>query len=680
MADFQERANKYRKKTNTPLQDESKVYGIDETLLNELCCYVISSNQSIHKFGVSSLKRLFDSISPESFKSNPIVFLKYQFLMAGLEIRAKGIRDQNIILSGINRKVDIEGLKEAPGFLKELSDTEVEYIEGTITSILNNACILSNVHTLMNLCQSYETANFRDRNNFVDMIRKNIENLNYQFRKNDMERDSSSTVFRLSGLEDSIEDIHRYITEPSFKLKTGMQGFNDLLGGGFEKGRVYSFFGLAGEGKTVTLENMMYQIWKYNNGFKTKDPTKKPCIVYLTMENFVIEYICALYHIMTRGKELKNCANADEAIAEFKKCKFEYGIDNNIEIVIKFKPVKSVSTDYLFRMTEELEEEGFETICVIQDYLMRLKPTVITKDTYEDLGTIVNDLKTFATIKQVPVITASQLNREAAKIVDESRCNNQVNIINRISRSNIGDSVNIDRNLDASIIIIPEIGQDNKKYMAFKLTKHRYPIDPRTRTLVYQPFYETSAIALEEDVGLPEPASKVTLGLDNDEIRKSFKNTFVVNPTESIKSLLERHNKTKENAEKNAEEMLKPGLSKTEKALSQEEIDRKAKEDIERRVNSILESQKINENKIEVVRLIKKKDRARLRGKLQPRIWGIEEQNKSIANIKLMKAREEAEIQSIIPPPPKPRKKIKVVGFVKKKDIPKLRDKYLKNL
>ena len=41
-----------------------------------------------------------------------------------------------------------------------------------------------------------------------------------------------------------------------------------MLGGGFEKGRVYSFFGLPGEGKTVTLENLMYQIWKYNKGFK----------------------------------------------------------------------------------------------------------------------------------------------------------------------------------------------------------------------------------------------------------------------------------------------------------------------------------------------------------------------------------------------------------------------------
>jgi len=58
-------------------------------------------------------------------------------------------------------------------------------------------------------------------------------------------------------LETTVPDIHKYVTSPSYKLVTGMQGFNAMLGGGFQKERVYSFFGASGSGKTTTLENII---------------------------------------------------------------------------------------------------------------------------------------------------------------------------------------------------------------------------------------------------------------------------------------------------------------------------------------------------------------------------------------------------------------------------------------
>lgn len=582
---FDERSKKYKKLAkNKKDTKDAKNYGIDEPLMDLFCSYALSENQAIHRYAMNNLYTFMSNLSADSF-TNPLMNIKYQFLMRALKLRKEGITQRKLIASDINRHMDISSLLNLPEFSNEISTKQVEYIEEVISNLSNNAFLTSNINGLMTLCTSYLDSDFRDKDKFLSLIRTNMENTLTQFRKNDRDKDNASTLFRLTGLNNSIEDIHKYITAPSYKLVTGMQGLNAMLGGGFEKGRVYSFFGLAGEGKTVTLENLMYQVWKYNKGYKTKDPTKKPCIVYLTMENFVIEYICALYHILTRGKELKECQDANEAIEEFKKNKFEFSEEGDIEIIIKFKPVKSVDVEYMYKLTEQLAEEGFEVICFFQDYLMRMRPSLMTRDQYEDLGTVVNDFKRYATEVQVPVITASQLNREAARIVDEGRGSNQANLISKISRNNIGDSVNIDRNLDGSIIIVPETSADNKRYMAFKLTKHRYPIKPNTKISIYQPFYESSVIALVEDAYEAKAAFRENLARDPEEIRASFGDVERVGVNTSIRALAEM-NKT---IKKDVDNMISPGLSQTDHV---EEPPQSEEEGISLNIDKIVETEK----------------------------------------------------------------------------------------
>ena len=97
--------------------------------------------------------------------------------------------------------------------------------------------------------------------------------------------------------EDSVRDAYNQLTSPKRKLITGMQGLNELLGGGFESGRCYMFFGLPGEGKSLILLNILFQLKKYNVDYKCKDPTKKPCVVLLTMENDITESIDRLFSV-----------------------------------------------------------------------------------------------------------------------------------------------------------------------------------------------------------------------------------------------------------------------------------------------------------------------------------------------------------------------------------------------
>ena len=64
---------------------------------------------------------------------------------------------------------------------------------------------------------------------------------------------------RDGAFESAITDTYNIVTSPSRRLMTGMQGLNEMVGGGFESGRVYMFLGTSGVGKSVTLLNLLYQ-------------------------------------------------------------------------------------------------------------------------------------------------------------------------------------------------------------------------------------------------------------------------------------------------------------------------------------------------------------------------------------------------------------------------------------
>lgn len=557
--DYSKRANKYKKKSKYKEYTEDPnilgVVQIDEPLLNLFCAYSVSQNAAIRKYGLSSLYTLLTTIDEDYFRTQQAQLLKYQFVLEVLKNRLTGINHRELLLSAANRVVDVEPLTKDGLLLRELSNDEVKYVEMTIGEIQNNMYINRHLQDFKNVITEYERADFRKKRALLPKIQKVNADLSTQFRRNDVNRDTSDTCFRLSDMENGVTDIHRQVTSPSFKLITGIQALNSMLGGGFEGGNVYSFFGLPGEGKTVTLENMLYQLWKYNKGYQCKDRTKKPCIVLLTMENFVRQTVCALYHLITRGKNLKDCETAQEAIDEFKARSFEFnGEEGSIELVIRFKPINSVTTDYLYELTENLADEGFEVIAFLQDYVKRILPVLQTNDPYQDLGNVINDFKTYATLMSVPVITASQLNREAAKLIDEGRNANKNDLIKKLGRSNIGESSRIDENLDGTFIITPEISSDGQKYMGLKLTKHRYEIFTKVVS-VYQPFYEEAQIALVEDIYESKPAYRESLMKDAEEIRQSFGDVERVSINRTVKSL-EFLNRT-------ADSMLKSGVTST---------------------------------------------------------------------------------------------------------------------
>ena len=293
-------------------------------------------------------------------------------------------------------------------------------------------------------------------------------------------------------------DTYNTLSSPRRKLVTGMQGMNELLGGGFENGRCYVYFGLPGEGKSSVILNMIYQIKKYNKDYKTKDPTKRPCVVLLTMENTVTESVERLFGMATTVPHMTDIT-VDNAIKALRDEGELYLSDESpIDLIIKFKPSNSVDTSYLYTLTEDLEDQGMEVIAMFQDYIGRIRSTERFQDTRLEYGAIVDEFKTFAEIKDIPIISVAQLNRDASKHIDEGRKASKSDLVRLIGRSNISESMLILNNIDAGFLIAPETTQFGERYLGVQRIKIRYKAGDRE--FVYIPFANDS-LKLTEDFG-----------------------------------------------------------------------------------------------------------------------------------------------------------------------------------
>ena len=252
------------------------------------------------------------------------------------------------------------------------------------------------------------------------------------------------------------------------------------------------------EGKSTIILNILYQIKKYNRDYRTKDPTKRPCVVLLTMENTVTESVERLFGMAT-GKHNMADYTVESAMRMLREEGELYLTDASpIDIIIKFKPSNSVDTSYLYTLTEDLEDQGLEVIAMFQDYIGRIRSTERLSDTRLEYGMVVDEFKTYAEIKDIPVITVGQLNRDASKHIDEARNNSQSDLVRLIGRSNISESMLILNNIDAGFMIAPEVTRTGERYLGIQRIKIRY--NAGDREFVYLPF-ANSTLKLAEDYG-----------------------------------------------------------------------------------------------------------------------------------------------------------------------------------
>lgn len=532
MTTFADRRKKYGNKNI----DNGIRFNLDITIMDLFMAYSLSENINIHRTSLVSLQNTFARIDESMFENNPPCMIRFRFIKDVLATKLdKGITNRNLIIRDVRGMVG-DKYPDIPAEIAEVPNDDVLWAERAIAELANLVFINNSVIDLGNLCTEYRSTDYTHKSEVVERIKTHVANMQSNFRRNSVDSDDLNNTVDLMHPENAVADVYANISRPSYKLRTGIQALNAILAGGVEGGRVYGFFGLPGDGKTITLENLAYQFKKYNKDYVCKDKTKIPCIVFLTMENKAQEVLQTLFNIACDSRPMSQFSQEEVNYL----IRRELGVteDSPINIVIRYKPINSVNTDYLYKLTEDLADEGYEVICMIQDYIKRIRPHDYANDMRIDMGNVINDFRNYAIYYNIPVITASQFNREGVRTIDESRSNNRHDLVSRLGRAMIGESGLIDENLDASIFITREIMQDGQNFMGFKLTKHRYRIFTNN-VIFYQPFDKDCAIRYIEDEGCAKGAYRLKLIRDEEAFKQAFGETIKLEPKGVISELMD---------------------------------------------------------------------------------------------------------------------------------------------
>lgn len=503
-----ERKRKYGQGKTAVKTKKKLPINFDVSSLDLMCQYTISSNRSIKRGMYINLRNLIEVLDMEKYINDQERYKRVLFIKKGLEGRLeRGLDKSQMLVKYINGGFVDDNFIDVSNYT-ELSNQEIDWINETISNTLSLLFLYEEADRGIDLLTRFKIADSSNITRIGMELKDWVSNLNTMFRRVQAQSVINET-FSLdpAHLVNMLDSVRTELTNEYRKLYTGMVGFNQLIGGGFENTRCYLFLGITGIGKSLSLMNIATQIKKYNKNFKPKDPTKIPTIVYLTMENTVVESVDRLFSIST-GLDIRNFST-EEAVEILKRDGELYLSDESpINLLIKYQPNRSVDTGYLYTLTEDLEDEGYEVICMIQDHVKRIRAASGQTDTRLELGDVINEMKTFAILKDIPIITVSHLNRDAAKIIDTAPTRSNKDIVRLLGKSNVGESMLMLDNVDYSGIIHVEYDQNGNKFMSFKNIKQRIGCK---RDCIYQPFDINNEIKLVEDFYEPLPLFKETL-------------------------------------------------------------------------------------------------------------------------------------------------------------------------
>ena len=297
---------------------------------------------------------------------------------------------------------------------------------------------------------------------------------------------------------------------------TGIRHLNTFLAPGYMSGRLYTYLAFPGGGKSQILLKTAWDIKKYNGGIECKNPDHRPAVLMITMENSIEETVERIFNMVSSDDDIRNYSPK-----QVKKMLKRDGLTitgkDNIDIIIKYYPNRSIDTNDLYGIIQDLDDEGVEVVALILDYLKRIKPAEKGQNEKEELKNITNELKDLATYWDIPVISAQQLNRTASAIVDAAIQAKKSDVTKLVGRDGVAGAWEIIENSDVVIIINREkkLGSD-EVYMTFKLLKRRYRSsdnDDKLRELEYfnHPYAKGSTIRLVDDVALEESISLTSL-------------------------------------------------------------------------------------------------------------------------------------------------------------------------
>lgn len=394
---------------------------------------------------------------------------------------------------------------------EDLTEGDVRFVQSYVVQRLKFMFLYTENHKMLQLTNTFEARSFNNLDDMIEIYQDSISKMHSGFK--DI-RSHNSRINRISINNKTLPGImalaRASLASPSSTVRTGIKHINKLLNGGFKSKRLYAFLSVPGGWKSGMLLHTVLWASKCNDQLKTKDPNKVPVVLYVSLENDNDETLERMYNHTNK----KNIIDTDINEINHSMMK-EFDFDK-IGIELEYQPSDTISVKDIIALHEELVDEGKEVVMTVVDYTRRLLPTHSidrSLSTYEGLGKITTELSNYAKLKDIPVITASQLNRDAVLIVDTMLAKGQVDIVSNLSSGHIGESKRILDDCDSIFAIYPEPHPTikNQMYLGIKSLKKRDRKDLSVSPIAFLPYEHGNTMRLLEDVDLEREISIPTM-------------------------------------------------------------------------------------------------------------------------------------------------------------------------
>ena len=387
-------------------------------------------------------------------------------------------------------------------------DDDIAYVSESLDQNLKFGFILDTKEDLINLTSELTHCSYKDFPEIMMNYRSLLTSIMNFFRSTDDSTDINSVMHTSDPtFFDYLYDTYEAIRNPASALQTGWVGLNSALGprGGFLNKNLYVFHANTNSFKSALLLHIARMVKEYNAAKvleEYKKTGKVPTVLFIEMENDFDEDNERLYKI-TAKKDIGKCTSREELLSSWMHSFDANKEENPIDISFLHVDARSVSVDDIDKIIELLEEEGFHVIMTIVDYIALIKPRAedMNRENRLQLKNIADDLLSLAKSRNIPVVTAHQLNRSGGAVLTNLKMQGGLNAVKQMTNEFVGESYGIEQAVSWSMFIDIEI-HDGRKFLTMKRNKSRYQGKYGAEYLVYE---VRDGIIIDDDIYLPKP-------------------------------------------------------------------------------------------------------------------------------------------------------------------------------
>ena len=499
---------------------------------------VLASDITVNRRSLANIKRFLTIIDRDYYcRSENIeaMLLVCDLLVSirtknphGVSLESLTYKVENLLVEPYDKVRDQLIIPQINVAKDELPEDDLEYITNSLDQNLKFSYILDVKDNLIELTNDIETSSYTDFPNLLRQYRDLVTGIMNFFRSTDSSSMTNEIVHTGDPtFLDILYDTYEAIRNPASALQTGWQALNSALGprGGFQNKNLYCFHANTNSFKSAMLLHISRMIKEYNASRvidEFKRTGKIPTVLHISMENDNDEDNERLYKTVVK-KDIGKCTSREELNQSWEH---NFGNSNSEEenpIDISFLHVdaRSLSVDEIDVIIENLEEEGYRVIACVVDYLGLIKPRMedMGKDNRLQLKNIADDLLSLAKNRDIPVITAHQINRSGGAVLTNLKNQGGVNAISQMTNEFIGESYGIEQAVSWSAFIDIEI-HDEDRWLMFKRNKSRYKNKFGTETFVMK---IRDGIIIDDDIYLSTPLSlpKIPDGIGTDDANQN---------------------------------------------------------------------------------------------------------------------------------------------------------------